>query len=453
LTFLLKQIRFPHWTLGGFEPVTGPLHPQSEMRRQSTAHRPQTASPSRRFLDSPARPVVLFAVAGLSPAILTETVWALAHERPAIIPDRIVVVTTHAGREAIRRELFGWVAQASLLANRRPNARQAGMHAPRCIWDQLRDALTAKIRGDSRSFAARLRFGPTADDIRVFTRADARGRSVELEDIRTPADNEAAADFLLDKLREFTENEDVRLVCSLAGGRKTMGALLYACLSLIGREGDRLTHVLVNEPFDDPRLQPRFYFPTRPPTLHQKSEVRGQKSQVSSAKARIELADVPFVPLRKLFPRELGRMPGRFMNLVAQYRSAIEQLAVPPRVELSEDEPVVRVEAVPVKLPATAFALLSFLVQRARRGEPPYGKQQEALEPFRQWLGPWRDGRPPFDFRNDGGIKNLERDGDLENLRKLVNTLKTRLQQAGVAPAACQHLLPQKGRFGIRIRL
>jgi len=32
-----------------------------------------------------------------------------------------------------------------------------------------------------------------------------------------------------------------------------MGALLYAALSLLGRPQDRLTHVLVNEPFDNRR--------------------------------------------------------------------------------------------------------------------------------------------------------------------------------------------------------
>jgi CRISPR-associated protein (TIGR02584 family) len=114
----------------------------------------------------------------------------------------------------------------------------------------------AALQKQGCPIADRLRFGTTGDDILVFARSGPTGRSIELADIRTPADNHAAADFLLEKLRQFTENDDVRLVCSLAGGRKTMGALLYAGLSLIGRDTDRLTHVLVNEPFDDPRRQP-----------------------------------------------------------------------------------------------------------------------------------------------------------------------------------------------------
>ena len=42
----------------------------------------------------------------MSPAILTETVWALAREQPTLIPDRVVAITTIAGRQAIERELL-----------------------------------------------------------------------------------------------------------------------------------------------------------------------------------------------------------------------------------------------------------------------------------------------------------------------------------------------------------
>jgi hypothetical protein len=275
----------------------------------------------------------------------------------------------------------------------------------------------------------------------VFTRADARGRSIELEDIRAPADNEAAADFLLDALRPFTENEDVRLICSIAGGRKTMGALLYGCLSLIGRETDRLTHVLVNEPFDDPRLHPRFYFPT--------DDAHGAPLEFRGTSARIELADVPFVPLRKLFPRELGRMPGSFMNLVRQYRVIVDQLAAPPQVELAEDEPVVRIDGCPIRLPATAFALFSFLVDRARRGEPAFPSFKDAVDPFREFVKQWAGNR--YDFHGDA----LEKLGAIDDatLRKLGNAIGTALQKGGLPAPAIAHLRPRRGYFGIRIKL
>ncbi len=396
---------------------------------------------------------VLFAVTGMSPAIITETVWALAHEKPPIIPDRIVVVTTAAGRAAIQRELFevGTDRRAVRSDKPEPAARPAVAPYRTCIWDQLCSALAPKIRVHPCPSVAKLRFGTTADDIRVFTRADARGRSLELEDIRTPADNEAAADFLLDQLRPFTENPDIRLICSLAGGRKTMGALLYACLSLIGRETDRLTHVLVNEPFDDPRLQPRFYFPTTPPTAH-RLETRNSKLEIrKSSAAKIDLADVPFVPLRNLFPRELGRMPGRFMNLVRQYRSVVAQLSQPPRLEVDPEEKIVRVDRRPVPLPATAIALLDFLARRARNGQPPYLRYGEAVDDFKSFLTHWADGYDAFNYRADDSIKNLARGCTDQEIRKLVSTIKTGLRRAGIAPTVASHLLPHRNHLAIRI--
>jgi CRISPR-associated protein (TIGR02584 family) len=149
---------------------------------------------------------VLFAVAGMSPSVLTETVWALAHGNPPVVPDRVVVLTTCSGRACLRTELF----------TPRPDFDGA------CVWESLRAALAHR----GTAAAGRLRFGDTADDIRVFTMPDpARGRSVELEDIRTPAESAAAADFILEKLRSFTENQDTRIVASLAGGRKTMSVM------------------------------------------------------------------------------------------------------------------------------------------------------------------------------------------------------------------------------------
>src|SRR5579884_730965 len=276
---------------------------------------------SRSRTETPNSEIVLFAVTGMSPAVITETIWALAHQKPAVLPDRIIVVTTVAGRTAIQRELF-----------------DTG------IWDKLCAALAPKIRVHPRSSVAPLRFGTTADDIRVFTRADARGRSVELEDIRTPGDNEAAADFLLCQLRSFTENPDVRLICYIAGGRKTMGTLLYACLSLIGRETDRLTHVLVSEPYDDVRLRPRFYFPPQPAAKLLTPD--GEK--LPAIKARIDLADVPFVPLRNLFREELGRLPGGFLRLVDRCRRDVRrQLVESVRLLISRSQPLIEINGNP----------------------------------------------------------------------------------------------------------
>jgi CRISPR-associated protein (TIGR02584 family) len=48
---------------------------------------------------------VLLAVTGLSPAVLTETVWALATQH-RILPHRIVLLTTMEGKRHLEEKLF-----------------------------------------------------------------------------------------------------------------------------------------------------------------------------------------------------------------------------------------------------------------------------------------------------------------------------------------------------------
>src|SRR3990167_7844235 len=92
--------------------------------------------------------VVLIAVTGESPAILTETVWALAHEKPRVRPHRVIAITTTRGRERLKAELL-----------------ESG------IWKALRKELGAK--------EGELLFG-ASDSIRVI---GSRTESRDLEDI------------------------------------------------------------------------------------------------------------------------------------------------------------------------------------------------------------------------------------------------------------------------------
>jgi CRISPR-associated protein (TIGR02584 family) len=274
---------------------------------------------------------VLFAVTGMSPAVLTETVWALAHERPAIIPDRVVAVTTTGGRERIKAELL-----------------DGG------VWADLRRTLKA---GD------RLEFSATGAHIVVITRGEN-----ELDDIRTPGDNAAMADFILHELRAYADEHDTRIIATIAGGRKTMSALLYACMTLVGRETDRVTHVLVDQKLE--KRVPRFYFPRTA------AEAKG-----------IQLADIPFVPLRNRF-QELGQMPGNFSRLVVKYSRELKRVTGAGVVLRLDDGPrVVTVDGVAVALNPRAYSTLKFLVHINQHPPLPAG-QPEAVEPMKTFLGP-----------------------------------------------------------------
>ncbi len=290
------------------------FRPPSSVSNSSAFRLPSSVSNSSvfRFPSS-----VLLAVTGMSPAILTETAWALAKEKPRRLPERVVVFATTRSRDQIRRELF-----------------ESG------IWAELRHALKAKPN--------ELIFTDAGDHIRVFTR---QGR--ELDDLRSPEDNRAAADFILEHLRQFTENPDLHIVASIAGGRKTMGALLYAAMTLIGRETDRITHVLVDETLEH-RKKPRFFFPA---------------GRVENS--GIHLADVPFVPLRNRFV-ELGRMPGGFTTLVRHYTKALRDEAV-PHVAFDDRCFMVKVNGRPVTLGRRAFIVLKFAAHLYEQDAIPVG--------------------------------------------------------------------------------
>ncbi|MBN8247349.1 MAG: TIGR02584 family CRISPR-associated protein [Verrucomicrobia bacterium] len=377
------------------------------------------------FKASPAP--VLLAVTGMSPAVLTETIWALAQEQDPIIPARVLVVTTADGRRELERQLFG------------PDPSMSGATP----WEALRSALTAA----GHDLRERLRFGTTGDDIRVITGTDsATGRSRELLDLRTPSDNAAAADFLLEQVRGIVENPDTPLIASLAGGRKTMGALLYACLTLAGRETDRLTHVLVNEPFDALR---GFWFPRQP---------GGPLADRSGAlhppgDARVELADVPFVPLRNLFHRELGRRAGSFLKLVEECREQVRRTAGESvRLTLDPSRCEIDVNGTPVRLAPREHLILLCLATRARQGEPALGSYKDAVPVVDAFRAPLSRSAPPknlSDWRH--GIAVSQPFLEDQELRRALSSLARRLRETGGNAPLLAPCLPEKGRFSLTV--
>lgn len=317
------------------------------MPAKSAKTRPRPPAPPRR--------TVLLAVTGMSPAVLTETVWALAQEKPSVIPDEVVVLTTTRGAEDLHRLLLT------------PREDWGGRH----VWEALRAAVLGRHTADD----PRLQL----TEARVITLPDKRtGVRCPADDLRTAADNDAAADFLLEEVRRHTENPETRLVTSIAGGRKTMGALLYGAVTLLGRETDRLTHVLVNEPYDTCR---DFFFPAQP--VKTVTAGHGEHARRVAAKAaRIELADIPFVPLRNRFA-DLGEKPGSFRQLVERYSTDLKADADRPvRVSFDVVGKVLTIDGTPIRMRPRAQIILRFLVEGRR-----FPGQLEAAADFDTWRG------------------------------------------------------------------
>lgn len=357
-------------------------------------------------------PAVLIAVLGSSPAVLTEAVWALAHETPPILPTRVVAVTTVHGESNLRRQLLT------------PEAPAGGV----TVWQSLR----ASLLGSAHLRDPRLTLDPP---VVIGTADPSTGTTRPLDDIRTAADNLAAGETILATVRRFTTDPETRVLGLLAGGRKTMGALLHAALSLAGRPGDRLFHVLVNQPFDDSRLQPPFYFPGQPRcTQH---SIDGHA--IAHANARIELAEVPLVALGELVFARTKRRPATFAALARDASTAVAQARTLSGVlELSYDPSQRRLILdgytceVPVGRPA---ALCAALWERALASSPLLDRINLAAALKQCGIG----------YRRPDGGRALFEPEDISNA---LNVLRKSLSDAGASPLLVERLLPRRRRIG-----
>lgn len=327
-------------------------------------------------------PATLIAVTGLSPAIVTETVWALAQEKPRILPQRVIFITTGTGAVKIQEQLHT------------PLPAFGGQTA----WQALRTALKAK---DHELIA---------EEPRLISRANKKTGTLDtLADIQTPEENDIAASFILEEVRRVTMNPDTPLIASIAGGRKTMGALLHAAVTLLGRETDRLTHVLVSPPYE---TMPGFFFPDQPgPVLKDR-----EGKEHAPAKARVQLADVPFVPLRNRFD-DLREIPGSFSGMVRKWSKTLKaDAARPVLIEISYKQKTLWVDDQPAPLPKRAIAVFHFLLTRQEQGRSPVD-QKEAAERMNRWL--LKADFIPLGLKpKEGSITDAAIRHDLSELRK-----------------------------------
>lgn len=267
---------------------------------------------------------ILLAVTGLTPQVVTETLYALACRAEAPwIPDEIHLITTATGAENARLNLLAGTAWFHRL--------QADYRLPEIDF--------------------------TADHIHILQ----DGNGQPLDDIRTPEHNTLAADFITETVRRLTEAAETELHISIAGGRKTMGYYLGYALSLYGRPQDRLSHVLVSDPYETNR---DFYYPT--PYDHPIHSRRGDKEiTVDARNAKVELADIPFVRLREGLPERLRRGQAGFSRVVAIANRGLE----PPRLRLNAPQRQAWADDEPLDLGATEFVFLLWMAERALRDE------------------------------------------------------------------------------------
>lgn len=269
---------------------------------------------------------VLLAVSGLSPQIVTETLYALAVAAPAderFVPTEVHVLTTTEGAQRVRRALLAEPA--------------GGFHALR--HDHGLPPIT---------------FGEA--QIHLVTGPDGQ----PLPDIRSDADNALMADAITDLVRTLTADPASALHVSMAGGRKTMGYYAGYALSLFGRAQDRLSHVLVSAPFESSLA---FFYPTPQSRI---IPVQGG-AQADAATATVSLAQIPFVRLRHVLPADMLQQRAGFAAAV----QAAERRLGPPQLLIDVPARSIEADGVRLRLAPWPFALMALLAHRATTGRPP----------------------------------------------------------------------------------
>ena len=264
---------------------------------------------------------ILLAVSGLSPQVITETLYALhQNDRPV---DAIHIITTGVGKERI----FG-----TLLAG-----------ALGVFYQYLRDY---------QIDPASIDFGDHT--IHILRREN----GAEIRDIETQEDNEALLAECLKWAHHFTQDPDTAVYFSIAGGRKTMSACLTLAAQLYGRPQDRLYHVLVPPIFES---SPEFYYPPPQSRFVVLEDRQGRQLKMDSAYGKVTLVPLPFISIRdRLTDGFLDRPldPGTLMSSLVQEEA--------PRLVVNPMEKKLIFNRIEVDFQPAWMALYLFFVQHKK---------------------------------------------------------------------------------------
>jgi len=212
---------------------------------------------------------IMLAVTGLSPQVITETLYALHQDMRRV--DEIHVITTRSGKEKIFGELLagntGHYFQYLNDYGMDPHAIDFGHHS-----------------------------------IHMVT--DAYGN--EIADIVTESDNGHLLKTCLDLAFRFTRDPDTAVFFSIAGGRKTMSSCLTLAAQMYGRPQDRLYHVLASPEFESNR---NFYYPPKASRPIQLKDAQGQPYYKDTRYAQINLIHIPFFSIRNHLTEDLLHCP------------------------------------------------------------------------------------------------------------------------------------------------
>ncbi len=256
---------------------------------------------------------ILLCVAGGTPAIITETLWALKERGERV--DEIRVITTLEGREKI---LTG-------IIEKRGAADESLLDATHGqFFKFLRDyPEVGKIKFDENC----LYILTTKETGVPSPRDDYKER---LTDILTDEDNGKAANQICEIVRELTADDSIQIHASIAGGRKTMSLYLMTAMQLFARYDDKMSHVLVSK--DAESGAPKFFYkpPQAQPILAPDGKPKTKKdgTALTTQDISIYLADIPFIRLRGIGSEMLKQRVESYAQIVHKAQDNLERFTL-----------------------------------------------------------------------------------------------------------------------------
>lgn len=281
---------------------------------------------------------ILLCVTGLTPQVVTETLYAL-HQEGRTLPEEIRILTTREGAERARLTLINdhWLSRF------------------------YQDYRLPSVPFDSGCIhVLQDRFGEP------------------LQDIRSGEDNQTVADGITETIRALTADPEAALHVSIAGGRKTMGFYAGYALSLYGRPQDRLSHVLVSADYES---HPQFYYPTPHSQVIYGNDP--SRKPLDTRHAAVILADIAFVRLRHGLDRALLDGKSSFSQSVQNAQRALS----PPSLIVDLPNRRLVAQGVEIKPSPADLAFYLWLLTRQLSGQTP------PACPF--------DGSPEQDYANE----------------------------------------------------
>ena len=267
---------------------------------------------------------VLISVVGLSPQVITETLyyyWCLTS--PPVPITEVFALTTLHGKQALEETLLGDNGQLKSLCS---------------------DYNLPPIRLDLAN---------------VHLLKDADGQP--LKDISSVIDNEALADQLFAFVRKLATSTDICLHASITGGRKTMGLYIGLAMQFYGRPGDTLSHVLVNLDLENEK----FFYP--PPGGA--DVVLKDGRTIPADEIRIDLAEIPLLLLREKISFLKEHTDAGYTELIEIAQREYNALQAISPVFINTFSCCLKIGEVTINLTPLELALYLFFARRHLEGQ------------------------------------------------------------------------------------